>query len=198
MKAYRQGGKVMSHNKLKSMVGMHAAGAAPAMPAEDTAYAKLGKRGKAKPAFAAGGPVMPDDQPPAARLDRAGRGRPGATVNVIVAPGPKEPPQPPMPAGPMPTPPPMMPPPAAGGAPPPGPMPPPMAANRGGRMGFKRGGAAKSWISGAIKNPGALHRDLGVPQGEKIPAGKLAAATKSDNPTVRKRANLAKTLKGLG
>jgi hypothetical protein len=53
---------------------------------------------------------------------------------------------------------------------------------------------AKKWIKGAIKHPGALHRDLGVPQGEKIPAKKLAAATHSKNPTVRKRANLAKTL----
>jgi hypothetical protein len=62
------------------------------------------------------------------------------------------------------------------------------------------GGRANSggkWISGAIKHPGALHRQLGVPQGEKIPAKKLTAATHSDNPTLRKRAALAKTLKGM-
>ena len=53
------------------------------------------------------------------------------------------------------------------------------------------------WISGAIKHPGALHRQLGVPQGEKIPQAKLEAASHSDNPTLRKRANLAKTLKGF-
>jgi hypothetical protein len=52
----------------------------------------------------------------------------------------------------------------------------------------------KNFIKGAIKHPGALHRDLGVPQGEKIPASKLQAATHSDNPTTRRRANLAKTL----
>lgn len=54
-----------------------------------------------------------------------------------------------------------------------------------------------NWIKGAIKNPGALHRDLGVPEGKKIPAAKLAAAAKSSNPTIRKRAALAKTLKGF-
>jgi len=38
---------------------------------------------------------------------------------------------------------------------------------------------------------------LGVPQGEKIPASKLAKAAHSDNPKIRKRAALAKTLKGM-
>lgn len=41
---------------------------------------------------------------------------------------------------------------------------------------------------------GALHRELGVPAGKKIPAKKLAKAEHSSNPTERKRANLAKTL----
>jgi hypothetical protein len=35
---------------------------------------------------------------------------------------------------------------------------------------------AKNFIAGAIKRPGQLHRDLGVPQGKKIPAGKIAVA----------------------
>lgn len=56
---------------------------------------------------------------------------------------------------------------------------------------------AKDWISGAIKRPGALHRELGVPQGDKIPAKKLVKAEHSDNPTLRRRALLAKTLKGM-
>lgn len=56
---------------------------------------------------------------------------------------------------------------------------------------------AKQWIKGAIKHPGALHKDLGVPQGQKIPAKKLAKASHSENPTVRRRAALAKTLKGF-
>ena len=51
-----------------------------------------------------------------------------------------------------------------------------------------------NWIKGAIKHPGALHRELGVPQGKKIPEAKLEKAEKSNNPTLRKRANLAKTL----
>lgn len=56
---------------------------------------------------------------------------------------------------------------------------------------------AKNWIAGAVKHPGALHRELGVPKGKKIPEAKLKAATKSKNSTERKRANLAVTLKGL-
>ena len=56
---------------------------------------------------------------------------------------------------------------------------------------------AKNWIKGAIKHPGALHRTLGVPEGKKIPAGKLAAAKHSSNSTTRRRANLASTLKGM-
>jgi hypothetical protein len=50
-------------------------------------------------------------------------------------------------------------------------------------------------MQGAVKNPGALHRSLGVPQGQKIPAAKLAAAAHSSNPTTRKRAALAQTFK---
>jgi len=56
--------------------------------------------------------------------------------------------------------------------------------------------ATKNWIAGAIKKPGALRKELGVKKGEKIPAGKLAAAAKK--PGVEgKRARLAETLKGL-
>jgi hypothetical protein len=56
---------------------------------------------------------------------------------------------------------------------------------------------AKNWIAGAIKHPGALHRKLGVPQGQKIPEKKLAKAAKSSNPTTRRQAALAKTLRGF-
>lgn len=55
---------------------------------------------------------------------------------------------------------------------------------------------AKNWIAGAIKKPGALHKELGVPQGKKIPAGKLAAAAKKGGKE-GKRARLAETLKGF-
>ena len=53
------------------------------------------------------------------------------------------------------------------------------------------------WIAGAIQHPGALHRELGVPQGQKIPAKKIAAAAHSSNPVEARRARLAQTLKGL-
>jgi hypothetical protein len=55
---------------------------------------------------------------------------------------------------------------------------------------------SKNWIAGAIKKPGALHADLGVPQGKKIPAGKLKAAAKKSG-KVGQRARLAETLKGM-
>lgn len=55
---------------------------------------------------------------------------------------------------------------------------------------------ADKWIDGAIKHPGALHKDLGVPQGEKIPAAKLAAAAKKPG-KVGQRARLAQTLKKM-
>ena len=54
----------------------------------------------------------------------------------------------------------------------------------------------KNWIKGAIKNPGALHAQLGVPQGEKIPAKKLNAAAKKGG-KLGQRARLAQTLKTL-
>ena len=42
---------------------------------------------------------------------------------------------------------------------------------------------------------GALHAELGVPQGQPIPAKKLAAAKDSDNPAERKRATFAENAK---
>jgi hypothetical protein len=56
--------------------------------------------------------------------------------------------------------------------------------------------AEKQWIAGAIKHPGALHRQLGVPQGEKIPAKKLSAAA-SKGGTLGRRAKLAQTLRSF-
>jgi hypothetical protein len=54
-----------------------------------------------------------------------------------------------------------------------------------------------NWIKGAIKHPGALHKTLGVPQGKKIPTAKLEKAEHSKNPTTRRRAALAETLKAM-
>jgi len=61
----------------------------------------------------------------------------------------------------------------------------------------KRARGGRKWIAGAIKHPGALHRALHVPEGQKIPAKKLAKAAKSSNPTMRRRVALAKTLKKM-
>ena len=52
------------------------------------------------------------------------------------------------------------------------------------------------WIAEAIKHPGALHKELHVPAGKKIPANKLNAAAKKPGKE-GKRARLAKTLKGF-
>ena len=54
----------------------------------------------------------------------------------------------------------------------------------------------KNWIAGAIKKPGALHKQLGVPEDKKIPASKLAAAAKKGG-KIGARARLAQTLKKL-
>lgn len=55
-----------------------------------------------------------------------------------------------------------------------------------------------NWIAGTgiSKHKGALHRELGVPMGQKIPAGKLAAAAHG-NGKLAKRARLAQTLRKL-
>ena len=54
--------------------------------------------------------------------------------------------------------------------------------------------AKEKWIAGAVKDKGALHRKLGVPENQKIPAKKMAKAAHSKSPTVRKEVALAKTL----
>ena len=57
--------------------------------------------------------------------------------------------------------------------------------------------AKDKWIAGAIKHPGALHKELKVPAGKKIPEKKLEKAEHSKNPLEKKRAVLAETLKGF-
>lgn len=54
----------------------------------------------------------------------------------------------------------------------------------------------KHWIAGAIKHPGALHKEMGIPEGKKIHAKKLAAAAKKSGKK-GKRARLAETLKKM-
>lgn len=55
---------------------------------------------------------------------------------------------------------------------------------------------AKKWIQNAIKHPGALHKEMGVPKGQKIPASKLATAAKAGG-KLGQRARLAETLKKM-
>lgn len=57
--------------------------------------------------------------------------------------------------------------------------------------------AKSKWIGEAIKKPGALHKTLKVPAGKKIPLAKIEKAEHSKNPTTRKRAFLAETLKSF-
>ncbi len=54
----------------------------------------------------------------------------------------------------------------------------------------------KNWIAGAIKKPGALHKELGVKSGKKIPTKTLAKAAKKGG-KMGKRARLAETLKSF-
>lgn len=54
----------------------------------------------------------------------------------------------------------------------------------------------KNWIQSAIKKPGALHRQLGVPMGKKIPAKTLDKAIKAGG-KLAQRSRLAKTLKKM-
>ena len=50
-----------------------------------------------------------------------------------------------------------------------------------------------NWIAKATENKGGLHRSLGIPEGKKIPEGKIAAAAKKGG-KVGKQAKLAQTL----
>jgi hypothetical protein len=58
---------------------------------------------------------------------------------------------------------------------------------------------AEKWIAKALpkSSKGKLHRELGVPEGKKIPAKKMAKAAHSKSPKIRKEVVLAKTLKGM-
>ena len=55
---------------------------------------------------------------------------------------------------------------------------------------------AKNFIQAAIKKPGALHKELGIAEGKKIPAKTLAKAAKKGG-KLGQRARFAETLKGL-
>lgn len=54
----------------------------------------------------------------------------------------------------------------------------------------------EKWIKNAIKHPGALHKQLGIKQGEKIPMKTLKKAEKKGG-LLGKRARLAETLRAM-
>jgi hypothetical protein len=56
----------------------------------------------------------------------------------------------------------------------------------------------RKWMQGVAEhmNKGGLHRALGVPEGKKIPAKKMAKAAHSENPRVRRMVGLAKAFAG--
>lgn len=62
---------------------------------------------------------------------------------------------------------------------------------------MRRAKGGRMWIQGAIKHPGALHKQLGIAKGKKIPLSRLKKAEHSKSPLLRKRAYLAETLKKL-
>lgn len=68
-------------------------------------------------------------------------------------------------------------------------------------MGFtvrESGDGSKSdkWIQGMKMKKGALHKQMGVPEGKKIPTEKLKVAVAKGG-TLGKRANLALTFRGM-
>ena len=58
----------------------------------------------------------------------------------------------------------------------------------------------KGWVKKADFHPGGtpgkLHREIGVPVGQKIPAAKLEAAARSSNPEIKRDAIRAQTMAG--
>ena len=71
------------------------------------------------------------------------------------------------------------------------------------KPGLSRGGRLKKkkkdgkWIQKANIKKGALRKQLGVKKGKKISMAQLNKASKSSNPTTRRRANLAKTFRRM-
>ncbi len=73
-----------------------------------------------------------------------------------------------------------------------------MASNRTKRPSQSKQLSSRLGIHIKPSHKGELHKDLKVPQGEKIPASKLEAAKHSSSPAVRKRATFAINAKKWG
>ena len=71
------------------------------------------------------------------------------------------------------------------------------------KPGLRRGSRLKKkkkdgkWIQKANIKKGALRKQLGVKKGKKITLAQLNKASKSKNPTTRKRVNLAKAFRNM-
>jgi hypothetical protein len=72
-----------------------------------------------------------------------------------------------------------------------------LAATENYAEGSARTRKPKRWIQGALGKPGALHRELGIPAGERIPVATLRKAAKATG-KLGSRARLALTLRGFG
>jgi hypothetical protein len=57
--------------------------------------------------------------------------------------------------------------------------------------------AKEKWIQDMDMKKGALHKEMKVPEGKKIPEKKLVKAEHSKNPLLKKRAVLVKTLEKM-
>ena len=55
----------------------------------------------------------------------------------------------------------------------------------------------KNWIKDATKNKGGLHKSLGIKENKTLSTKTIDKAIHSKSPTIRKQANLAKTLKSF-
>jgi len=64
------------------------------------------------------------------------------------------------------------------------------------KMGYAKKGGSTDFIQKAIKKPGALHEQMGVPKGKKIPAKALNKAAKAPG-KLGQRARFAQVLKGF-
>lgn len=79
-----------------------------------------------------------------------------------------------------------------------------MAASKSGGSAGGGGGKKKTTINAPGKKavsftPGGLHKSLGVPQGQPIPAAKMAAAKAGDyGPKAKAQANLAAGMLAAG
>lgn len=64
------------------------------------------------------------------------------------------------------------------------------------RIKKAEGGEVDKWMQDVHPKKGALHREMHIPQDEKIPTSRLKEATHAQSPLERKRANLALRYRG--